>query len=207
MEKEISQSKPSGFTLLELLIVIGILAVLATVTVLVLNPAELLRQARDSQRVSDLATLNGALSLYLTSVNPVVLDAGGTRCKGDAGVDSCFVDNTGLTGAANTCEGAFPTSLGKVALATKGVAGTDGWLPVNLGAISGGSPIPALPRDPTLGTSNFYGYMCDYTGGVTTYKLATVLESVKYRTTDDLDGKDGNNNNFYETGTDPGLDL
>lgn len=37
-----------GFTLIELLIVIGILAVLATAVIMVLNPAELLKQARDS---------------------------------------------------------------------------------------------------------------------------------------------------------------
>ncbi|KKU14411.1 MAG: hypothetical protein UX23_C0018G0001, partial [Parcubacteria group bacterium GW2011_GWB1_45_9] len=50
-----------GFTLIELLIVIGLLAILSTVAVLVINPAELLRQARDSQRVSDLGTVHSAL--------------------------------------------------------------------------------------------------------------------------------------------------
>jgi len=42
-----------GFTLLELLIVIGILAILSTTVVLVINPAELLKKARDSQRISE----------------------------------------------------------------------------------------------------------------------------------------------------------
>ncbi|MGC9603258.1 MAG: prepilin-type N-terminal cleavage/methylation domain-containing protein, partial [Minisyncoccia bacterium] len=38
----------ASFTLIELLVVIGILGVLATAVVLVLNPAQLLAQARDS---------------------------------------------------------------------------------------------------------------------------------------------------------------
>jgi type IV pilus assembly protein PilA len=42
----------AGFTLIELLIVIGVLAILATVVVLVLNPTEMFKQARDSQRLS-----------------------------------------------------------------------------------------------------------------------------------------------------------
>ena len=59
--------KTKGFTLLELLIVIGILAILAGVVVLVLNPAELLRQARDSQRISDLSTMRSAISGMATT--------------------------------------------------------------------------------------------------------------------------------------------
>ncbi|MGC9603563.1 MAG: type II secretion system protein, partial [Minisyncoccia bacterium] len=42
----------TGFTLIELLVVIGILGTLATAVVLVLNPAQLLAQARDSTRLS-----------------------------------------------------------------------------------------------------------------------------------------------------------
>ena len=58
-----------GFTLLELIIVIGILAVLATVSVLVLNPAQLFAQDRDTTRISDLGTLRSAIGLYLSSVS------------------------------------------------------------------------------------------------------------------------------------------
>ncbi len=53
-----------SFTLIELLVVIAILAVLATAVILILNPAQLLAQGRDSTRLSDLAALNSALSLF-----------------------------------------------------------------------------------------------------------------------------------------------
>ncbi|MEK7094356.1 MAG: prepilin-type N-terminal cleavage/methylation domain-containing protein [Patescibacteria group bacterium] len=55
-----------GFTLIELLIVIAIIAVLSVVVVLTLNPAELLRRARDSTRISDMSSLNSALNNYRT---------------------------------------------------------------------------------------------------------------------------------------------
>jgi len=60
-----SLSVARGFTLIELLVVIAILAVLAVAVVVVLNPAELIKQARDTTRISDLAALNSAISLYL----------------------------------------------------------------------------------------------------------------------------------------------
>jgi len=56
----------SAFTLIELLVVIAIIAILAVVVILTLNPAELLRQSRDSSRLSDLATLTSAINLYNT---------------------------------------------------------------------------------------------------------------------------------------------
>ncbi|MDD4931709.1 MAG: prepilin-type N-terminal cleavage/methylation domain-containing protein, partial [Candidatus Colwellbacteria bacterium] len=59
----------TSFTLVELLIVIAILAVLAAAVVVVLNPAELLAQARDSQRSTDLRTLKDAIDLW-TLDNP-----------------------------------------------------------------------------------------------------------------------------------------
>src|SRR5438132_8218990 len=57
-----------AFTLIELLVVIAIIAILSVVVILTLNPAELLRQSRDSNRISDLATLKSATSLYLVDV-------------------------------------------------------------------------------------------------------------------------------------------
>ncbi|MFA6994679.1 MAG: type II secretion system protein, partial [Candidatus Paceibacterota bacterium] len=59
-------SSPKSFTLIELLIVIGILAVLVAAIVITLNPAQLLAQARDSKRQQDLSALNQALNTITT---------------------------------------------------------------------------------------------------------------------------------------------
>src|ERR1039458_7608646 len=86
-----------GFTLIELLVVIAIIAILAVVVVLTLNPAELLRQSRDANRVSDLATLNAAINIYNTdqsgastyslgaasTSNPSIYDPAATSTAGD----------------------------------------------------------------------------------------------------------------------------
>src|SRR3989344_4865140 len=53
-----------GFTLVELLIVIGMLAVLTTAVILILNPADMIARANDSRRLNDLQTLNQALTIY-----------------------------------------------------------------------------------------------------------------------------------------------
>src|SRR6185295_4958783 len=64
-----SRTNRKGFTLIELLVVIAIIAILSVVVILTLNPAELLKQARDSNRISDMATLKSAISLYLADVS------------------------------------------------------------------------------------------------------------------------------------------
>jgi prepilin-type N-terminal cleavage/methylation domain-containing protein len=56
--------REKGFTLIELLVVIAIIAVISVVVILTLNPVELLRQSRDSNRFSDLATLNEAVVIF-----------------------------------------------------------------------------------------------------------------------------------------------
>ena len=46
-----------SFTLIELLVVLALVAILSVVVILTLNPAELIKQARDSNRLSDLPQL------------------------------------------------------------------------------------------------------------------------------------------------------
>src|SRR5574343_2101828 len=72
-----------GFTLIELLVVIAILAILATVIVVIINPGELLKQARDTTRISDLAALNSAIALYLSDVNGAITSS--TICTANLG--------------------------------------------------------------------------------------------------------------------------
>lgn len=63
------KSVQKGFTLIEVLVVIGILGVLATVALVAINPAEAQKKARDTQRLKDVATLNTILESYLND-NP-----------------------------------------------------------------------------------------------------------------------------------------
>ena len=177
-----------GFTLLELLIVIGILAILATVVALVLNPAELLRQARDSQRLSDLRTINSALGLWFASASSTTMTA----------TTTCTVGTALFSGDSGSCvTNAVTTVLG------------NGWVnSINFANIPGGSPLARLPLDPSQSATNYYIFKNDGTY----YELNASMESDKYKSggTADVESntKDGGDNaDVYEIGTDPALDL
>src|SRR3989338_5917838 len=104
------------FTLIELLVVIAIVAVLATVVILTLNPAELLRQARDSNRISDVASLNSALSLYLADVSTISLGTTG----------NCYTSASATTPANCGFSSGFTYTMN--ATTGRAVNGT-GWVP------------------------------------------------------------------------------
>jgi len=189
-----------GFTLIELLIVIGILAILATVTLLVLNPAQMFAQARDSQRISDLNTIKSAIALYASTVSLPALDgAAGTLCAGN--LWGTISSTTPFTTAHNIFRYSSATTT----------VGTGGWVPVALNETSGGSPISALPLDPvgvsatTFSNTNplyAYFYTCNTAGMV--FELNGNLESTRYSLGggDDKESTDGGDRNYmYETGS------
>ena len=190
-----------GFTLIELLIVIGILAILTAAVVIVLNPAELLKQARDSQRLTDLDAMKNAIALFLADEKTFT---------GDGTVDDtkCYASNASVNGSVG-CAGAGVARHGTkpgIGSASTVITGS-GWIPLNLGAISSGSPLSALPLDPTNSTTYFYSFAASNSN--LTFELDALLESTKYSSKMTSDG--GNLNSattgFYEIGNDPGLDL
>ena len=194
-----------GFTLLELLIVIGIMADLATAATIVLNPAHLFAQARDSQRISDMDALKAALALYLTDVLTPDLNGG---LADSPGCDSGITGQPYIAVAPTT--NSFQRTGANAVDADRTIDGT-GWLPVNLSSVSGGSPLAVLPIDPTNTGNNVYRYACNQTAK--TFELNACLESTKYLQKMVEDGGDrgsvsitagcgtGAGAGFYEVGT------
>ncbi|MBW6441168.1 type II secretion system GspH family protein [Patescibacteria group bacterium] len=200
----IKENKAKGFTLLELLIVIAILAILSVALVLMLNPAETLKKGRDSQRMSDLATMKTAIGLYLTTVTTPDLTNEATdndRCV-NGGTPSIFYSNDTVTA----------TIAGFTAVSTAGTSvdgGATSWLPVDFTQISGGSPISNLPLDPVntvalpaapANTDLVYRYACDKDN--LTFEINATLESDAFTSVDNKHVNDGgNNNNLFEVGS------
>ena len=123
----------SGFTFLEILMVIGIIGILATVMVVIVNPARQLAKARDTQRDSDIYSIVATVRQYATEHSGTLPDTDGDPDTSD-----------------------FPTSLtcigsggGCFDLASAG-DGEDSIVP---------SYLASLPKDPKTGTDENTGYL------------------------------------------------
>lgn len=66
MKIRLVPQKNSGFTLIELIIVIAIIALIAASVVSLIDPFEIQKSARDSVRVSSLNSMSQALELYFS---------------------------------------------------------------------------------------------------------------------------------------------
>ncbi len=166
----------NSFTLIELLIVIGILAILVAAVVVVLNPTQLLAQARDSKRQQDLSALTHALNT-ITALDQTTF----------FGTSSMVY--TSLPDSSSTCASwslpTLPSGWSYHCVATSSLQNTDGtgWIPVNF-KTNGVINLSALPTDPqnTSSTGLYYTYV---TGG--SFQLAAHFESTKYQATQGSD--------------------
>ncbi len=192
-----------GFTLVELLIVIAILATISAILVLILNPVEYLRRARDSQRLKDYALINQAVNFYSynSSVGGGALDLDGPNYSGSCVSDNpasprIFVSVPNDNGEADPEEPVGWTYARTTSTDLRDVNG-EGWLPIDFTDTSGGiKPLNILPVDPinTFDSGFYYTYTCG------SWELNMRFESEKYQELAESDS--GNESGVYELGSD-----
>ena len=188
-----------AFTLIELLIVIAIISILGSATVIVLDPPEMMAQARDNQRITDLKSLTKAIDL----------------AKFNAGDTNYGAFNTIYVSIPNTSSDCGYGSGNPLGLSTVPVGWsyscateanyrkTDGtgWIPINI--LSTSSSLSTLPIDPvnTAIDNMFYTYFAESEA----YEVSSKTESKKYAlggVLDQLSTDGGDNFTRMEKGTD-----
>ncbi len=175
-----------SFTLIELLVVIGILAILTAAVIIILNPAEYLKQTRDVTRMNDLTSINQALS---------VLESQGITNFGLANTVYVSIPDTTST-CANLGLPTLPSNWSYACSTSANLQKSNGtgWIPVDF-TQSATLSFSSLPIDPinTTSTNEYYTYI---TGG--SWKLSAIMESNKYKPFAQNDG--GTASEAYEKG-------
>lgn len=156
--KKIIKSK-KGFTLIEILVVIGIIAVLAAIVIVAINPAKQFAQARNADRTAGVEA---------------ILNAIGQRIADNKGIfEGSFGKNDGVDNIAGNADDSydyFCDQLPTSSTAITSTVGTEltGNKSGDLGCLT---PIyiPTLPHDPTFvsGADTLYDVTTDSIGRVT----------------------------------------
>jgi len=186
-----------GFTLIELLVVIAILAVLAVAVTLILNPAQLVRQGRDSTRMSDMAAVHRAIGLYFADQQELTFTSGSV-CTTNSGTATS-------SGDGETCDD-NSTSTAVDGTGWVGVGDTD----IVFTDMTTGAPLSRLPLDPVNNETYYYVFISDDNEN---YELNANMESTRYSSTggadnDDVESTDGGDNDgWYEIGNSSSLNL
>ena len=139
MKKMRANANSRGFTLLEILLVVAIIAILAGIVIVAINPAKQLGDARNAQRRADVATILSAVYQYVidnngTIPNAIPIDStnhyvsASTTCA----VIAATATNEICKSSATTCSG-FAALGGYVATSTQG----------------GVSYVTSMPTDPS----------------------------------------------------------
>lgn len=90
--------KQDAFTLIEVLVVVALIAILATITIIAINPAKNFRDARNSQRSSDVAAILNAVTQYTSEQGNTLGDLGTIpACTGTPAAIGTDTGNVNLT--------------------------------------------------------------------------------------------------------------
>lgn len=136
--KNIKNRAQAGFTLLEVLLVVAIIAILAGIVIIAINPGKNLSDTRNSQRSADVNTIINGVYQYILDNNGN-LPATGSR--------------TGAVG--------ITTTATEICSSSTSVTVCTGLVDLNNTIITSGKYLVGLPKDPicTTGcTANGTGY-------------------------------------------------
>lgn len=133
----------SGFTLIELIIVIAVIALLAAATFVAINPAKRVGDAQDAQRWQDATAIADAFQAYLA-------DNRGTEPTSTSpatGLPRTFM-------ISSTTPGSSVPSNCEASLAANGTAGRY----INLMSLVAAGYIGQIPQNPSYTSTNSSGY-------------------------------------------------
>ncbi len=128
-----SNKKATGFTLIEILLVIALIAILATIVFVAINPARRLAEANNAQRWSDAKAILDAVLTY-------TVDSEGSM---PSGIDSLY-NSAQMLGTGSDCDSCTATTTLSSCL--------------NLTSDLVGGYIAIIPTDPVVGTAAATGY-------------------------------------------------
>ncbi len=180
-----------GFTLVELLVVLGILAILAVAVVLILEPRKIFEQARDARRIEDIRTTANAIRL-----GGLV----GLQKGEDDMVYISLPDDESVTCADLAYLPPLDVSFSYrcVPGATLLEADGSGWIPIDFSELEDvGIQLSSLPIDPVNSARGGLYYTYSFTEGE--WKLTARVESARYAAIASSDN--GIDKTLYESGS------
>jgi prepilin-type N-terminal cleavage/methylation domain-containing protein len=186
-----------AFTIIEILIVVGVISILAVALLVLINPAEAQRRTRDTKRLKDAQFIESIIKQYLDDGNTGFADANSGAGVCTTGTTATHCTTSGLTGDTAPCSGS-----------TNWVGGAD----VNLCNYAKAVPVDpinvftstcviddgdgTLDSDPSLDTSNtcylYYGVAVNGTN----YEVNVRQESTT--NFDKVVNDGGNSGGWYE---------